>query len=179
MDHLHTLNDLTPKIKSNGRNGIEPSLIFGLDSKLFSDSSEAFAADASHNDEVQTVTILRGALLANAHSCDDCDTGTHSHVHHGAAQGTDSQPALTKGLLTSMLATLPKESVWRVKGFVRLLSPPSTVIVNWAFGRVEITPFTDGAAELDAEIRLTVMGERGEVRSRATKFASALGAVVL
>lgn len=132
-----------------------------------------------HNDEVQTVTVLRGVPLAHAHSCDGCENGTHSHVHNTPSPGSAAIPVLSEATLTSVLATLSKESIWRVKGFVRLLSPPSTVIVNWAFGRVDITPFADGASELDAEIRLTVMGERGEVRSRAAKFASALGAVVV
>ena len=58
MDHLYTLNDLTPKIKCQGRNGVDPNLIFGLQSKLFL-LSEKKESEVEH-DEVETLTILRG-----------------------------------------------------------------------------------------------------------------------
>ena len=71
-----------------------------------------------------------------------------------------------------------------MKGIVRLTShtsdpPYTTHILNWAFGRFELTPFPslDKDAELrGASIRLTVMGERGEVSRRAGKFGEGLGA---
>jgi len=71
-----------------------------------------------------------------------------------------------------------------VKGIVRLLSPTSkppfaTHILNWAFGRFELTPFLSLDRDEDlrgVSMRLTVMGERGEVVRRAWKMAEGLGA---
>ncbi|KAJ3267530.1 hypothetical protein HK104_005797, partial [Borealophlyctis nickersoniae] len=36
LDHVYTLNEDTPKLKSEGTNGVSPDLVFGLDTKLFS-----------------------------------------------------------------------------------------------------------------------------------------------
>jgi hypothetical protein len=69
-----------------------------------------------------------------------------------------------------------------VKGIVRLSSPSTsestTYILNYAFGRHELTP----APELDEKeefrgvsVRLTVMGERGEVARRSRRLAESLG----
>lgn len=52
-------------------------------------------------------------------------------------------------------------------------------VLNWAFGRHELTRMEslDNSKELEGvAIRLTVMGERGEVTRRARKLAEALGA---
>ncbi|KAL1713521.1 CobW/HypB/UreG, nucleotide-binding domain-containing protein [Schizophyllum commune] len=147
-DHLHTLNDLTPKIRCKGRAGVDPSLIFGLDTQLFKDGAESFG-DAAHNDEVETVTVA-------------------------------AQPATTivrepipEATLTSALAALSRESVWRVKGFVDL-EGKGPHILNWAFGRYDLVPTTTTGAS--SGVKLTVMGERGEVKRAARKLAAALGA---
>jgi hypothetical protein len=70
-----------------------------------------------------------------------------------------------------------------VKGIVRLSTPMTnlpylTHILNYAFGRYELTPMS----ELDDKeefrgvgLRLTVMGERGEVARRARRLGEALG----
>ena len=52
-------------------------------------------------------------------------------------------------------------------------------MLNYAFGRHELTAFAslDDSEELQGvSLRLTVMGERGEVASRARKLATALDA---
>ena len=75
-----------------------------------------------------------------------------------------------------------------MKGFVRFssASPPTTEgeerpqeqqILNWAFGRWELVRVLDSSPEENGKlVRLTVMGERGEVRRYAKKLAQALGA---
>lgn len=169
MDHLHTLNDLTPKIRCRGRDGVDPQLLFGVDSKLFLDPSQ-FAQVPSHNDEVETVTIYRGVYIHN-HRSDthhDCDCAAHQ-VTGGRSD------ALDKEVLVSALATLSKESVWRVKGFVKLTAH-GWHIVNWAFGRFELTPHSGDDV---GSVRLTVMGERGEVKRAARKLAALLDGEVL
>ena len=90
--------------------------------------------------------------------------------------------------------------MYRVKGFIRFTPAPTTGadsdsegdarrqqwwILNWAFGRWDLvrastSPFA--AAEDGDErevVRLTVMGERGEVRRSAKKLAAVLGAAVV
>jgi hypothetical protein len=74
-----------------------------------------------------------------------------------------------------------------VKGIVRLLAsdgetPYTTHILNYAFGRYDLTAFPsldlDPALE-GVSIRLTVMGERGEVTRRAKRLADGLQAKVI
>lgn len=172
MDHLHTLNDLTPKVKSNGRGGIDPNLIFGIDSKLFNDPTDEVHMDGTHNDEVQTMTIWRGPCSQDSHACLECHARPHIHRYE-----TSSPPELTKELVMSSLAAISNEDVWRIKGFVCVSSPPETYIVNWAFGRVELTNVVSNKDEPD--VRLTVMGRHGELKRAIRKFAEALGAQIL
>jgi hypothetical protein len=57
--------------------------------------------------------------------------------------------------------------------------PYETHILNYAFGRHELTPFPtlDKDESLKGvSLNLTLMGERGEVRSSAKGFVAALGA---
>ncbi|KAI4525617.1 cobW-domain-containing protein [Schizophyllum commune Loenen D] len=171
-DHLHTLNDLTPKIRCKGRAGVDPSLIFGLDTQLFKDGAESFG-DAAHNDEVETVTV---ASVPPVHKHEH----EHGNEHAHAGEKCHTQPATTivpepipEATLTSALAALSRESVWRVKGFVDL-EGKGPHILNWAFGRYDLVPTTTtGASE---GVKFTVMGERGEVKRAARKLAAALGA---
>jgi len=184
MDDLFTLNESTPKIKSNGRSGVDPSLIFGLDSKLFalstSDEEKARWTNLSHHqEEVETVTVRTrgtGLLPARGHIHDErC-----GHV----ADETDSlaspyRKQLTREVLNAALGTVDKETVYRIKGFVRFHGEESSSvfhILNWAFGRFELTQIVGD--DVDEDVRLTMMGERGEIRSKARKLADALGAGV-
>jgi hypothetical protein len=92
--------------------------------------------------------------------------------------------------------------VYRVKGFIRFgFTPPSTPtpvaadadadadsrpwwILNWAFGRWELVPapspvVDENDGDKHGVVRLTVMGERGEVRRYAERLAEALGTTVV
>jgi len=179
LDHLHTLNDLTPKLKCRGRNGVPPNVVFGLDSKLFTEN-QALESQESHNDEVEVITVWRGQPPINIHS--------HAHAHHnghehlpGPAQG--SLPLLTQALVESALESLPKESIYRVKGLLDFTGPDgdkeehSYKILNWAFGRHEFTVLQE-EQHPHSELQLTVMGEPGETKRLARKFAEQLGAYV-
>ena len=175
MDHLHTLNDLTPKIKCNGKKGVDPDVLFGIDTKLFSTHQESLNVDGSHNEEVETITLWRGTSRPT--KTVGCCEHAHEPSHHCMAEAS-SGPKLNDVLLRASLDSVLKESVWRIKGFVRFATPPSTYIVNWAFGRVELTPFEDGVSS-KADVRLTVMGERGEVKRAIAGLAKAIGAAIL
>ncbi|KAI0249872.1 cobW-domain-containing protein [Lactifluus subvellereus] len=161
LEHLYTLNELTPKIRCVGKS-VDPALIFGIDSKLFRDAQQHPPAPIKHNDitqhhdEVETVTLLRGA------------------------------PAPAHPTLAAALLQLPKESVYRVKGFIHSKDRgQSWWILNWAFGRWELVraPASSFAADDEGDggeaVRLTVMGERGEVWRYTRKLAQALGATVV
>ncbi|TFY56395.1 hypothetical protein EVG20_g8939 [Dentipellis fragilis] len=173
IEHLNTLNDTTPKIRCNGRAGVDPSLIFGMDSRLFlEDTKEEDQLSNTHHDEVETVTVWKGS-----HAPASSRTG-HGHLHseacqHDAENGANADdsshapgedaPAMEEDLLEEALSLPSKEVVYRIKGFVRLRSGYS--IVNWAFGRHDLHGL-DGEypGENGDVIRLTVMGERGEIR---------------
>ena len=198
LEHLNTLNELTPKIRCTGKS-VDPALIFGIDSKLFSEplpeERGATTADgngvAQHHDEVETVSLLRGAP-APAHVHTEACNHAHPHPHpqdpSAIPHGTDAPlPPLDEPALAAALGQLPKEYIYRVKGFVRFSSVglPTTEreaqqILNWAFGRWELVRVLDSSPEENGElVRLTVMGERGEVRRYAKKLAQALGAEVV
>lgn len=70
-----------------------------------------------------------------------------------------------------------------VKGIVRLSTPSTnlpytTYILNYAFGRHELTPMPDLDTKDEytgVSVRVTVMGERGEVARRSKRLAESLG----
>ncbi|KAF9446744.1 cobW-domain-containing protein [Macrolepiota fuliginosa MF-IS2] len=185
IDHLNTLNDATPKIKCQGRNGVDPGLIFGLQSKLFLDhSSELNNSDEAHHDEVETVTLFSGGTL-DKHSHDHGSGGCIDCKHHDSADVSPPRKGLERDTLTKALQALSKENTWRVKGFIRLIddsNAASVHILNWAFGRYDLSAVRSGTRNeylKDEEIiRLTVMGERGYVRRAARKLAENIGASV-
>ncbi|KDQ53107.1 hypothetical protein JAAARDRAFT_197603 [Jaapia argillacea MUCL 33604] len=188
IDHLNTLNDTTPKIRCQGKAGVDPNIVFGLDTKLFVDSaSGSDFVDVTHNHEVETVTVYRGPSLGPRHV-------DHSHAHglechcaengHGEVQASNLNDSaerveqVSEDLLLKALHTLSKETVWRVKGFVRF-DGGGVRILNWAFGRFELTVLDDYTGEQGDIVKLTVMGERGEVKRASKRFAAALGAQVI
>jgi len=172
LDHVNTLNELTPKIRT-ARASVDPALVFGLDSKLFLDGDETGMQPGAHHDEVETVTVWRGGIRPG-----------HDHAHghaHGDSHEDVRKPTITldEATLTSALEALSKETVYRVKGFVRLDPEARLRIVNWAFGRTELVDYTGDSVEMNAiVVRLTIMGERGEVKRASRKFAEKLGAEV-
>jgi len=158
IDHLNTLNDLTPKIRCRGRNGIDPNVIFGVESKLFLDSQHTYnqtITTTTHNDEVETVFVYKGSMPDL----------------HNSELGMET---VDEHVLSTALDSLSKENVWRVKGFVRFAS--GLHILNWAFGRYDLRKLQDDNGHLGELLRLTVMGERGEVKRMACKLAAALRA---
>ena len=175
LDHLNTLNDLTPKIKCSGRTGVDCSVIFGLDSQLFMNGSME-KTNTAHNDEVETLTVYRGPGRGEKvhYHLEACDCGEKPETFSTTSTACGTPGFLEEHALRAALESLSKEIVWRVKGFVRV--PGGTFVVNWAFGRFELTKV--GATGLeDGEImKLTVMGERGEVRRAAKAFSVRVGA---
>ena len=180
IDHLNTLNDLTPKLRCEGRNGVDPALIFGLDSKLFLTQE---SADVNHHDEVETVTLSTRPVHTHAHSANGDGCSCADHEHNGEEQHPSHGPteeqggkALSRIALEAALSRLSKETVWRVKGFVRV--DGGDYILNWAFGRYDLTPYLPRDGASGGAVKLTIMGERGAVKSAARKFAEAVHATL-
>ena len=154
--------------------------------------------------------MLRSAPLP-AHAHEHAHTTTPSlsdaHDHHlphtpSHPEGSKARPPqLDEPTLTAALRQLPKESVYRVKGFICFAAPartpPSSTptlvavpdadshhpwwILNWVFGRWELVRAPPSPVVVDEDhgddehgvVRLTVMGERGEVRRYAERLAEA------
>ncbi|CCO28535.1 hypothetical protein BN14_02530 [Rhizoctonia solani AG-1 IB] len=174
LDHLGTLNDLTPKLRCQGKSGVPYNLLFGLDSKQFLDLPTH--SDENHHDEVETATVCRGVHLPHTH--------THTHTHDRTPSHDEALPEtaapLTRDLLSEALGRLPKDSIYRVKGFVRFRGEDPIEILNWAFGRFDLVPCTTSAEARyqlgPDELLFTVMGARGETKRFARRFAQSLGA---
>jgi G3E family GTPase len=177
IDHLNTLNDLTPKIRCRGRNGIDPNVIFGVESKLFHDGQHVYSQiTTSHNDEVETVLVYKGPKTLDSHN--SVPNGDHSCGTVGAVVvNSELRETVDEHVLSTALGSLSKENVWRVKGFVRFAS--GLHILNWAFGRFELRKLQDDKNHLGELVRLTIMGERGEVKRMACKLAAALEAGII
>jgi hypothetical protein len=106
LDHLYELNDETPMIRVSKEHPLDPSLVFGLDTKLFARGSEEIAdwktivADggvgerSNHSDEIETVSVWRGGGRpgkGNTKKRDiaqvDGKTMDGGHKHHEHAVG--------------------------------------------------------------------------------------------
>ncbi|WVQ71895.1 hypothetical protein IAR50_001437 [Cryptococcus sp. DSM 104548] len=191
LDRLNDLNDETPKIKIGPAptNPPKPELIFGLDSKLWDatgkerkDWGEIGEAGKWHGDEVEVKGVYKGKRPvkhdhAHGETCGTCEQGGQE------AEVVGEVEPLERETLEKELAKLSFE-IYRVKGLVRLASstkPYETHILNYAFSNFTLTPVPSLDEDEDltgVSIRLTVMGERGEVARRARKLAEALGADV-
>jgi len=179
LDHLYTLNETTPKLRTSGKQGVAPSLIFGLDTNLW-DTTNVLNSEDSHHSEVETVTIRTTAPTSQP--CEGPTCGHSHHHHNGDIEGTREVESagfpITEESLEEALSGLSKESVYRVKGFIQLASR-RTVILNWAFGRYDITPYEPNIRQDNApdEVLLTMMGEPGEIKRKwGPKLAEKLGA---
>ncbi|KZT07835.1 cobW-domain-containing protein [Laetiporus sulphureus 93-53] len=150
VDHLNTLNDLTLK-------GVNPRLIFGLDSKLFLRSANMESVEVPHHEEVKTVTVYAGSgnVHTHVHSTGCGCMGDHEEMH------PTSEP-VDKAWLEEALSSLSKEMVWWVNGFVRLSQGPW--IVNWAFGWYDVLETGTGGLKDGDGLLVTVIGEHGDMR---------------
>lgn len=196
LDSLYELNPETPKLRISRTSPPQPSLIFGLlsvpsgsaevarESKVFGMQGEEAEerrrlglVDGEHaseaKGEVETVSIWRGGK-APGHSHDG-----HTHAQHNNLPAA-SVEALEKDSLDPLLIKLPAEDIWRVKGF--LLLSGKYHILNWAFGRYELHDTSETMSkklgEQAVEVRLTMMGARGEVKKRAKALAQGLHGAV-
>lgn len=135
-----------------------------------------------HNEEVETKNIWRGEEKpGHSHA--------HTHKHAEAAPHERAQQDITldREKLDSLLNAISSEEIYRIKGFMLLPSAKADSseegtyhILNWAFGRYDLheasSELSDKLRKEGVQVRLTVMGTRGEVVSKTKAFAEALGA---
>ncbi|KAJ2821468.1 hypothetical protein IWW50_004625 [Coemansia erecta] len=160
VDHVNDLNTDTPKVKIDATSGVDPDVIFGLDTSLFALAERESAGNAGeishdhHSQEIDLIEVTRKW------------SGDHSQLISSVG-------------FVDLLKHLPSDDVYRVKGIVRLSdavadeadTPATTLqlengstsglmyIVNHAFGRYTFTPLTiDAQKHADVLARLTVMG---------------------
>jgi G3E family GTPase len=139
IDHINVLNTDTPKVKCD-KNGVSPDLVFGLDTQLFkvgyskNHALEESVFDPKHQEnEVDLIQILQSV----------------------------NDNKLTLEQLETFLKSMPKEDIYRIKGFIRL-DDGKLSIVNHAFGRWTLTPVENEETlenTKDVQIKVTVMGD--------------------
>ncbi|CAG8516929.1 5252_t:CDS:2 [Acaulospora morrowiae] len=181
IDHVNDLNTDTPKIKCEGKRGVSPDLIFGIDTKLFSLTQNTELIDPRITDHHQAeVDLIQVIVLV------------HGNVSYkgGDAITTDLTASMTKRRFETFLESLPKDDIYRLKGIVKLadhsnLNPESIThletndvkwneqnnhmqkeateqmyIVNHAFGRYTLTPIQrmHNLPSMNIRIKITIMG---------------------
>ena len=153
LDHVYTLNEDTPIIKAFEREGVavDPDLVFGLDTRLF--------------DELKENKYMIDGYVDSHHHSSEIDL-----IQLESAGGE----SITREKLEEILESCPKEEVYRIKGFVKI-EGEGMCILNFAFGRWDITPLTRPIKEGEMGIRLPVMLARGEGRQYKRDFAEGFG----
>lgn len=155
VDHINDLNTDTPKLHVTAGTGLDPDVVFGIDTNLFKleerDGFESVNTD-HHTQEVDLIEIRK--------NLDPCKSGF----------------CLLDPLeFLPFLRSLSTEDIFRVKGIVRLtkqldyagtLTPDLNsdefgflYILNHAFGRFTFTPVTQNNEKLrDVLARVTIIG---------------------
>ena len=139
IDHINELNTDTPKVKCS-KEGVSPDLVFGLDTPLFKagynqkKTLEDNVFDPHHQEnEVDLIQILQSV----------------------------NDKKLSLEALEAFLKSMPKDDIYRIKGFVRL-DDGKLSIINHAFGRWTLTPVENEETlenTKDVQIKITVMGQ--------------------
>ena len=164
MDHLYTLNESTPKIRCNKTDGVDSQLVFGIHSSLSLRNSFQDEPDPRHNDEVEVMQLQITSDFRIQTKC----AGTCHHSDHDYIPVSCNHIELTDTKLHSALGLLQIETVWRVKGFLRLGSSPNATILNWAFGRYDL--YQTEKPLLNNILQLTLVGESGSLQQAIQPF---------
>jgi len=126
LDHLGTLNDLTPRIKVGPDNPISPEVVFGLDTRLWRRKAEegvdwdAWGGVGRHEDEVEVRAVWRGGSKGKVHehrhenrNGEECDCGESGgkdgEVRDGEGEAEVGVVPVEREVLESELAKLSFE----------------------------------------------------------------------
>jgi G3E family GTPase len=147
LDHVYTLNEDTPVLKTYEQSNIavDPDVVFGLDTRLFTELKE------------------------EKYMIDGVDHHHHSReidlIHLERRDSVEMDKGKLEGILEDCLPT----EVYRIKGFVRV-EGQGPCILNFAFGRWELTPLSRPVKKGESGLLLTVMMARGEGRQWKREF---------
>lgn len=130
---------------------LSPSVLFGLDSKLFLKRAEeeekfkglGWEAEGGHGGEIETMGVFRGGEGEEQHKSD----GGHVHSEGcGHDLGSTTLPSTSERTpapswedILAFLSTLPS-TVYRVKGLLNLLPPPASTLSSTSSSSA--TPFS-------------------------------------
>ncbi|MCA9364974.1 MAG: GTP-binding protein [Candidatus Moranbacteria bacterium] len=139
LDDIYELNLKTPKIKTD-KGHVDPKLLFELDSQLFKTLEEVNKEEShiTHNHQYNEVELIEISF----------------------------EKKLSKNELKATLSHLPKENFYRIKGV--MLVDNQTCILNWAFGRFQISPIKKKGVR---QSKIVFMGD--DIRSFQTKIKEA------
>ncbi|RIB05192.1 CobW/HypB/UreG, nucleotide-binding domain-containing protein [Gigaspora rosea] len=135
IDHINELNTDTPKIKCEGKNGVSPDLIFGIDTKLFSlatteggEKSFSELIDSQiqdhHSTEIDLIQVTVEMQQPNNYYENDSlqlDQVEGSLVEKTSDHKIDLPFPLMMQQFITFLESLPKDDIYRLKGLVRLI----------------------------------------------------------
>ena len=145
LDHVYGLNPDVPVIRCNGQLGVDPGLVFGLDSKLF---------------------LTRGQVS-------EADQGREGHLDHHAREVdliqvlTERPLVLERDEVERFLGLLKAENFYRIKGI--LVINGEAHLANFAFGRPGWTKLTK--YDSSKTLQLVFMGmELGGHRKKIQEF---------
>mmetsp|Transcript_499 Transcript_499/g.874 ORF Transcript_499/g.874 Transcript_499/m.874 type:complete len:362 (-) Transcript_499:178-1263(-) len=119
LDDVHELNPETPKVRTKGPKGeVSADLVFGIDTKLFSDAGEVQLAMSQHQHDSDHQALEVDLLQAKP--------------------GADY--IMEQSEFEEALRSLPTESVFRSKGIVPLICDgvQKTMLFNCVAGRVTL-----------------------------------------
>ncbi|KAI7829158.1 CobW/HypB/UreG, nucleotide-binding domain-containing protein [Kickxella alabastrina] len=179
IDHVNDLNTDTPKIKAHKDVGIDPAVVFGLDTTLFRLSERPVSAAKGESGETDSSSSVHLPLGGHDHHAQEVDlvevrrSRSDDGAQHADIIDTES--------FVAFLKSLPADDVYRVKGIVRLSNAVADessadvcdaghataavsgegilYIVNHAFGRYTFTRLTLDTDRLrNTLVRVTVMG---------------------
>jgi len=147
LDHVYTLNEDTPVVKTYEREdvAVDPDLVFGLDTRLFEE------------------------LKGDKYLIDGVVEGHHSREIDLLQLESAGGESITREKLDEILSGCLKEEVYRIKGFVKI-EGQGMCVLNFAFGRWEVIPLTRDVRQGELGLRLTVMLARGEGRQWRKEF---------
>jgi len=152
LDHVYTLNEDTPVMKTYERTDIavDPDLVFGLDTRLFEELKEdnkymidGYVHGDDHDHHFREIDII---------NLERTDAGD-----------------LSRDKLEEILRDCPANEIYRIKGFI-IIRNQGICILNFAFGRWDLMPLTRAIKEEESGLRLTVMLARGEGRQWKREF---------
>jgi G3E family GTPase len=152
LDHVYALNEDTPIIKAFEKEGVavDPDLVFGLDTRLFEELNHKLMIDGYVED----------------HQSSEIDLLDVQSEIEGFT--------VTRNRLEEILRDCSSNEVYRIKGFVHL-DGEGLGILNFAFGRWDITLLTRTLGESEKGLRLTVMLARGAGKRWQRKLGEAFG----